>query len=55
MEAKRITDILEKNPDAAVPYSCVGCVYVHLSQFDIALEYFQKSREIREMVIKKQK
>lgn len=49
MEAKRFADTLgDHHPDKALTYNCIGCVYQHMSQVDIAMEYFSKALELRE-------
>jgi tetratricopeptide (TPR) repeat protein len=50
-EGKRYADTLnDDDPDKAIAYSCIGSVYVHLSQFELALEYFLICKDIREKV-----
>jgi tetratricopeptide (TPR) repeat protein len=51
MEARKYSMKLDPmNPDQAIPYSCIGSVFVHLNQYDMAYQYYLRARELRESV-----
>mgnify|MGYP003962463773 CR=1 FL=1 len=48
MEAEKLMDMMEdEHPNHAIVYSSIGGVYVHLSVFDFAMNYFQHALELR--------
>jgi len=42
---------LQNNPDQSIPLSCIGCIYFHLQQYELAEDYFLKVKEVREKLL----
>jgi len=52
MKAKQIALTLPKgNPDAAIPYNFIGCVYYHRGEYSIALDYFREATSIKASIV----
>eukprot|EP01012_Entosiphon_sulcatum_P017668 TRINITY_DN2240_c0_g2_i1.p1 TRINITY_DN2240_c0_g2~~TRINITY_DN2240_c0_g2_i1.p1 ORF type:complete len:267 (-),score=47.56 TRINITY_DN2240_c0_g2_i1:9-809(-) len=56
VEARAIAqvELPTTHPINATTHSAIGCVYVHLSQFDLAVDNFLKALDLREQVLGQQ-
>lgn len=53
MDAKRHAEkhLAKDHPDRALPYSCIGQIYFHLKQWELARTYFNRARELKVILL----